>query len=80
MSIWTRLKRWRLSHRLNERDAPSDPTTAMTRSTGGDPDSSTPGTTGTGTNDEFVGRVSGDDSETGPSGAEQRAQSETPRG
>jgi hypothetical protein len=73
MSIWARFKRWRLSHKLNERDAPADPSTAMTRSTGGDPDCGTPSTTGTGTSDEFVGRVAGeDDAAGGTTGAEQR--------
>lgn len=77
MSIWQRFKRWRLSHTVNEADAPSDETTAMTRSTGGDPDRGTPTTTGTGTSSEFVGRVAGDDTTTdestaGESGAERR--------
>ncbi|NIK61599.1 hypothetical protein [Kribbella shirazensis] len=62
MSIWERFKRWRLSHRVNESDAPADSSTAMTRATGGDPDGGTPSTTGTGRSEEFVGRVAGDDS------------------
>ena len=73
MSIWKRLTRWRQAHKLNERDAPADSTTAMTRATGGNPDHGTPTTTGTGESGEFVGRVSGDDPDTEPTGAEQRA-------
>lgn len=72
MSIWERFKRWRLRHELNEADAPSDGTTAMTRATGGDPDEGTPTTTGTGTSEEFVGRVAGDDTTTEETGAERR--------
>ncbi|MEU4195454.1 hypothetical protein AB0E69_26375 [Kribbella sp. NPDC026611] len=75
MSIWERVKRWRLSHTVNERDAPADSSTAMTRVTGGDPADGTPTTTGTGASDEFVGRVSGDDPDTGTTGAEARAKS-----
>ena len=37
MSIWERFKRWRLSHTINEADAPADTSTAMTRAEGGDP-------------------------------------------
>jgi hypothetical protein len=84
MSIWERVKRWRLSHTMNERDAPADTDTAMTRATGGasGTQSSTQGgtqggtqsTTGTGTNDEFVGRVAGDDPDAEITGAEARAQ------
>jgi hypothetical protein len=73
MSILERLKRWRLSHQLNERDAPADSSTAMTRAEGGDPDQGTPTTTGTGANEEFVGRVAGDDTTTEETGAEARA-------
>ena len=72
MSIWERFKRWRLAHNLNEADAPADTTTAMTRAEGGDPQGGTPTTTGTGTSGEFVGRVSGDDPDVGPAGAEAR--------
>lgn len=74
MSIWERFKRWRLSHTLNEADAPADTTTAMTRAEGGDPRGGTPTTTGTGASGEFVGRVAGDDSEPGPTGAEARSE------
>jgi hypothetical protein len=77
MSILERFKRWRLSHQVNENDAPSDSDTAMTRATGGD-DSGTPTTTGTGRNEEFVGRVSGDDATTEETGAERRAQQNNP--
>ena len=72
MSILERFKRWRLSHRLNEADAPADSTTAMTRAMGGNPDEGTPTTTGTGSNEEFVGRVAGDDTTTEETGAERR--------
>jgi hypothetical protein len=74
MSIWERFKRWRLRHELNEADAPADPSTAMTRAEGGDPRGDTPTTTGTGRSGEFVGRVAGDDTDTGQSGAEARSQ------
>lgn len=79
MSILERLRRWRLSHRLNESDAPSDPSTAMTRAEGGDPHGDTPATTGTGANDEFVGRVAGDEADTGTSGAEARSDQQNER-
>jgi hypothetical protein len=72
MSIWERFKRWRLAHTVNEADAPADTSTAMTRAEGGDPRGGTPSTTGTGASGEFVGRVAGDDTDTGPSGAEAR--------
>ncbi|MEV4267762.1 hypothetical protein [Kribbella sp. NPDC049584] len=74
MSIFERFKRWRLSHQLNEADAPADSTTAMTRAEGGDPDRGTPTTTGTGANEEFVGRVAGDDTTSEETGAEARAE------
>jgi hypothetical protein len=74
MSIWERFKRWRLSHTLNEADAPADTTTAMTRAEGGDPRGGTPTTTGTGASGEFVGRVAGEDSDAGPTGAEARSE------
>ena len=74
MSILERFKRWRLSHQLNEADAPADSTTAMTRTEGGDPDQGTPTTTGTGANEGFVGRVAGDDTTSEETGAETRAQ------
>ncbi|MEU4392513.1 hypothetical protein [Kribbella sp. NPDC023855] len=73
MSILERLRRWRLSHQLNESDAPADTSTAMTRAEGGDPAGDTPATTGTGANDEFVGRVAGDEADTGTTGAEARS-------
>jgi hypothetical protein len=73
MSIWKRLTRWRLSHKLNEPDAPADSDTAMTRTPGGDPEHGTPTTTGTGSNEEFVGRVAGDDTSVEETGAEARA-------
>lgn len=75
MSIWDRIKRWRLAHTINEADAPADTSTAMTRSEGGNPHAGTPTTTGTGASDEFVGRVAGDDPDTGVSGAEARSRS-----
>jgi hypothetical protein len=65
MSVLERLKRWRLAHQLNESDAPADTSTAMTRSEGGAPDGDTPATTGTGASGEFVGRVAGDETDTG---------------
>lgn len=74
MSIMERFKRWRLSHTINEADAPADTSTAMTRTEGGDPDEPTSTTTGTGMSEEFVGRVAGDDPDTGLSGAEKRSQ------
>jgi hypothetical protein len=74
MSIWERFKRWRLAHEVNEADAPADTTTAMTRAEGGDPVRGTPTTTGTGASGEFVGRVAGEDSDAGPTGAEARAE------
>jgi hypothetical protein len=77
MSIWKQLTRWRLSHTLNERDAPADQDTAMTRTAGGDPEHGTPSTTGTGANSEFVGRVAGDDTTTEETGAEARANRRT---
>ncbi|TDD22180.1 hypothetical protein E1218_19695 [Kribbella turkmenica] len=80
MSIWERIKRWRLSHELNERDAPADTSTAMTRTAGGDPHGGTPATTGTGESDEFVGRVAGDEPEVGQSGAEARSEAKTEEG
>jgi hypothetical protein len=73
MSIVDRFKRWRASHTLNEADAPADTTTAMTRAEGGDPHGDTPATTGTGSSGEFVGRVAGDEADTGTSGAEARS-------
>jgi hypothetical protein len=73
MSILDRFKRWRLAHQVNEADAPADPTTAMTRAEGGEPRGGTPATTGTGSSGEFVGRVAGDEAETGLSGAEARS-------
>jgi hypothetical protein len=72
MSVWERFQRWRLSHKVNEGDAPADTSTAMTRATGGDPDEGTPTTTGTGSSGEFVGRVAGDDTTAGETGAERR--------
>jgi hypothetical protein len=45
----------------------------MTRTEGGDPDEPTSTTTGTGMSEEFVGRVAGDDPDTGLSGAEKRS-------
>ncbi|GAA0928054.1 hypothetical protein GCM10009554_09350 [Kribbella koreensis] len=73
MSIIDRFKRWRTSHALNEADAPADTSTAMTRTEGGDPRGDTPATTGTGPSGEFVGRVAGDEADTGISGAEARS-------
>ncbi|WP_433169286.1 hypothetical protein [Kribbella sp. CA-247076] len=80
MSIWERVKRWRLAHRVNEDDAPADTSTAMTRTEGGDPNGGTPATTGTGESDEFVGRVAGDEPELGESGAEARSAAKTEEG
>jgi hypothetical protein len=75
MSLWSRLKNWRLAHRLNEGDAPADTDVAATRAEGGAPDSDTPATTGTGPNQTFVGRVAGDDEgSVGTTGAEARAE------
>jgi hypothetical protein len=74
MSILERVRRWRLSHTLNEGDAPADTSTAMTREEGGDPRGGTPATTGTGKSEEFVGRVAGDEADTGQSGAEARSE------
>ena len=79
MSIWERFKRWRLSHTINEADAPADTSTAMTRAEGGDPDEPTATTTGTGVSEEFVGRVAGDDTDSRQSGAEKRSQATQPR-
>jgi hypothetical protein len=45
----------------------------MTRSEGGDPEGDTPATTGTGASGEFVGRVAGDEADTGTTGAEARS-------
>jgi hypothetical protein len=73
-SPWRRLKDWRIAHRLNEGDAPADTDVAMTREEGGDPDSDTPSTTGTGRSGSFVGRVAGEDAAAGPTGAEARAE------
>jgi hypothetical protein len=73
MSILDRFKRWRLAHQVNEADAPADTTTAMTRAEGGEPRGGTPATTGTGSSGDFVGRVAGDEADTGTSGAEARS-------
>jgi hypothetical protein len=73
MSIWERFKRWRLAHTINEADAPADMSTAMTRAEGGDPDEPDSTTSGTGASGEFVGRVAGDEADTGQSGAEERS-------
>ncbi len=60
-----------------ETDAPADEALANSRETGGDPDAEgadAEATTGTGENDEFVGRVSGQDNGyAGETGAEARA-------
>ncbi|WBQ07943.1 hypothetical protein [Kribbella sp. CA-293567] len=72
MSILDRFKRWRLSHQLNENDAPSDTDTAMTRAQSGDGTGGAAATTGTASNGEFVGRVSGDETD-GQTGAAARA-------
>lgn len=77
MSVLDRFKRWRLSHRLNEGDAPADKDVAMTRETGGNPDGGTQSTTGTGENGSFVGRAAGlDEGYAGETGAEARAEAE----
>jgi hypothetical protein len=76
MSIWERIKRWRLAHTVNEADAPAGTSPAMTRAEGGVPDGGTQSTTGTGVSGEFVGRVAGDDADTGRSGAEARSEAE----
>jgi hypothetical protein len=58
-------------------DVESDPGVARTRETGGSDrdDADTASTTGTGTSEEFVGRVSGqDEGAVGESGAEARAE------
>jgi hypothetical protein len=59
-----------------EDDVEPDPAVARTRETGGGPgdESDQASTTGTGTNEEFVGRVSGqDEGDDRESGAEARA-------
>ncbi len=59
-----------------EDDVEADPAVARTRETGGGPgaDEDQATTTGTGTSEEFVGRVSGqDEGDVGESGAEARA-------
>ncbi|MFD7160507.1 hypothetical protein ACFV9C_38385 [Kribbella sp. NPDC059898] len=76
MSILQRFKRRRLSHTINEADAPADNTTAMTWAMGGNPDRGTPTATGTGTSEEFVGRVAGEDTDAGETGAEERARND----
>ncbi len=75
-----RFKRWRLAHTINEADAPADTSTAMTRAEGGDPGKPTATTTGTGASGEFVGRVAGDETDTGPSGAEERSRAAQTKG
>ncbi len=77
MSVLDRWKRWRLSHRVNEGDAPADTDVAMSRDTGGDPNGGTQSTTGTGESGSFVGRVAGlDEGYAGETGAEARAEAE----
>jgi hypothetical protein len=72
MSWWSRVKRWRLAHRVNEGDAPADTGVAASRETGGGP-TGTESTTGTGRNEEFVGRTAGvDEGYAGETGAEAR--------
>jgi hypothetical protein len=71
-------------HGTSEPDVEADPHVARSRETGGvdrdrkdRPDAGTDGptTTGTDENEEFVGRVAGDDAgDTGESGAEARAE------
>jgi hypothetical protein len=59
-----------------EEDVQADPSVARTRETGGGPgdDADQATTTGTGTSEEFVGRVAGQDAgDVGESGAEARA-------
>ncbi len=67
-----------------EKDVPVDDATASSRTTGGDEDAAGPdheGTTGTGENEEFVGRVSGrDEGYAGLTGAEARALPDTDEG
>ena len=62
----------------NESDAPADDAVANTRDTGGVPDESKPdqgSTTGTTPDDEYVGRVAGQDvGYAGETGAEARAE------
>ena len=64
-----------------EADVDVDESLANSRETGGDPDAEgkdAGGTTGTGENEEFVGRVSGQDSGyAGETGAEARAAGQT---
>ena len=63
--------------RTAEADVEADPAVARSREIGGDPrdDADSASTSGTGTNGEFVGRVSGqDEGAVGESGAEARAE------
>ncbi|MBA2414774.1 MAG: hypothetical protein H0V64_02535 [Geodermatophilaceae bacterium] len=64
-----------------ESDVDDDAALANSRETGGDPDAEgddAGGTTGTGENEEFVGRVSGQDAGyEGETGAEARAAGQT---
>ncbi|REF36905.1 hypothetical protein [Thermasporomyces composti] len=77
MSIWSRLlQRLRdraVARKLGEQDAPADMGTARTRATGGVAGSENATTTGTGPSEMFVGRVAGDESDAGETGAERRA-------
>lgn len=66
--------------RRAESDVPLDPKVANARETGGDPpdgEDDTHSTTGTSQNEEFVGRVAGQDAQdVGETGAEARAEAE----
>jgi hypothetical protein len=62
------------SRRGSESDVDSDPAVAASRAVGGD-DAGAAGTTGTGKNEEFVGRAAGqDEGYDEETGAEARAQ------
>ncbi|HEY8454761.1 MAG TPA: hypothetical protein VIL34_04150 [Actinopolymorphaceae bacterium] len=86
MSFLTRIRELirkdQKARRLGERDAPADIGTARTRAEGGVPQSSAPdrhSTTGTTPSETFVGRVGGNESDTGTTGAEVRAEAERRR-
>jgi hypothetical protein len=69
-----------IRRRRTESDVQDDPAVAGSRETGGVPDESKPdqhSTTGTTPNEEFVGRVAGDDpGDVAESGAERRAEAQ----
>ncbi|WP_328992776.1 hypothetical protein OG394_00850 [Kribbella sp. NBC_01245] len=81
MSVLTRLKDWWRARQVSEADAPADTGGALSRDTGGEPQSEggdARSTTGAGVNETFVGRVAGDDEGyAGPTGAETRQSDDT---